>query len=145
MESMDDLYYDKYLKYKKKYLDLKKIQNKLDLKGGNPDKDKLVYGAQVLVDIGDKKVKGKIAGQRPHIRTGQYGVKYDNPHDIDGNLSDFGLHSLDQITFVASPPPQPKETMKQQKSGLKDIIQILERSVSILKIYMKNILKPNLY
>jgi len=49
MKSMNGLYYDKYLKYKKKYLDLKKIKNKLDLKGGNPDKDKLVYGAEILV------------------------------------------------------------------------------------------------
>ena len=123
MKSMNDLYYDKYLKYKKKYLDLKKIKNKLDLKGGNPDKDKLVNGAEILVDIGDKKVKGKIAGQRPHIRTGQYGVKYDNPHDIDGNLSDFGLHSLDQITFVASPPPPPQKWYERNNETTKEWLE----------------------
>ena len=131
----------KYLKYKKKYLELKKIKNKLDLKGGNPDKDKLVYGAQVLIDIGDKKVKGKIAGNRPSIRTGKYRVKYDNPHDIDGNLSEFGLHSLDQITFVASPPPPPQQWYDRNNETTKEWLERYYPDIGKKCMYIEDLYK----
>ena len=125
-------YRNKYLKYKKKYL---------DLKGGNPDKDKLVYGAQVLVNIGDKKVKGKIAGNRPNIRTGEYRVKYDNSHDIDGNFSEFGYHSLDQITYLAPPPSPPQQWYDRNNESTKEWLERYYPDIGDKCMYINDLYK----
>ena len=127
-----NMYKDKYLKYKKKYL---------DLKGGNPDKDKLVYGAQVLVNIGDKKVKGKIAGNRPNIRTGEYRVKYDNSHDIDGNFSEFGYHSLDQITYLAPPPSPPQQWYDRNNESTKEWLERYYPDIGDKCMYINDLYK----
>ena len=47
---MSDLFYDKYLKYKKKYLELKKLKHKLDNIKGSGDNDNSEEELKFIID-----------------------------------------------------------------------------------------------
>lgn len=82
--NLDDVYYQKYLQYKQKYLELKQIKNNLDGGGGLFGKKK---GKAVMrIDNGENNREDNEENEDPDVRTSSLTDGYYLVFNLDGNI-----------------------------------------------------------